>query len=138
VVDLAFFLAGAPERLTADVAGTLPWHPTGAVFAGSGRTERGVPFSYRADWRSGGRWGVDVFTAKRRLVLRPLETLQQQERGVLTIEPVAIDDTLDTQYKVGLYRQTAAFLTSERGALCPLAEHHRRLGVYCRMAGYPD
>jgi predicted dehydrogenase len=138
VVDLAFFLAGDPVRLTSEVAGTLAWHPTGAVFAGSGRTERGVLFSYRADWSSAGQWGVEVYTAKRRLVLRTLETLKQQERGAPTLEPVALDDALDREYKPGVYRQTAAFLAGERGILCSLGEHHRRLDVYGRMAGYPD
>ncbi len=54
VVDLAFFLAGEPVRLTAEIAGTLAWHPTGAVFTGSGRTDRNALFSYRADWGSAG------------------------------------------------------------------------------------
>ena len=138
VVDLAFFLAGAPESLTAEVTGTLPWHPTAATFSGAGRTERGVPFRYRADWRSAGAWGVEVRTSKRRLVLRPLETLQHGEPGAPILQPVAIDDALDTRYKAGVHRQTTAFLAGERGVLCSLAEHHRRLEVYCRMAGYPD
>ena len=55
VVDLAFFLAGEPASLAAEVAGSLPWHPAGAVFAGAGRTVRGALFSYRADWRSADR-----------------------------------------------------------------------------------
>lgn len=138
VVDLAFFLAGHPVSLTAEVAGRLPWHPAGAVFAGSGRTAHGALFSYRADWQSAGRWGVDVYTAKRRLILRPLEALQQQARGSLTVEPVALDDALDREYKPGLFRQTAAFLAGQGGTLCSLGEHRRRLEVYCRMAGYSD
>ncbi len=136
VVDLAFFLAGEPVSLAAEVAGALPWHSRGAVFAGAGRTDRGVLFSYRADWRSAGRWGVDIYTAERRLVLRPLEALQQQVRGQVTLEPVRIDDALDRTFKPGVYRQVAAFLDGERGRLCTLAQHCGRLGYYDRMAGY--
>jgi hypothetical protein len=87
----------------------------------------------------GGRRTSRRFAGRARRISRgALETLQQQERGVLILEPVAIDDTLDTQYKAGLYRQTAAFLAGERESLCSLGEHHRRLEVYARMAGYPD
>jgi hypothetical protein len=138
LVDLAFLLAGAPQRLTADVAGTLP-------LASHGRGLRRIgPHGTRCALQLPRGLAVGRAVGRRRVHREaparpaPARDSAQQVRRVLTIEPVAIDDTLDTQYKAGLYRQTAAFLTSERGALCSLAEHHRRLGVYCRMAGYPD
>ena len=68
--------------------------------------------------------------------MRPLEALQQQERGRADVEPIVIDDQLDRAYKPGLHRQTSAFLADEPGTLCSLADHRRRLEHYCRIAGY--
>ncbi|HLO78457.1 MAG TPA: Gfo/Idh/MocA family oxidoreductase [Magnetospirillum sp.] len=128
VIDLAFFLGGEPEVLDAQIAGSLAWHPSAARFAGSGRTANGALFSYLADWDAPGRWGVEVMTRARRLVLRPMEQLQVQKRGAFTLEPVAIDDSLDREYKPGLYRQTEAFLKAgPDDRLLPIAEHLRRM-----------
>lgn len=128
VIDLAFFLGGDPVHLDAQVDGSLDWHPAAARFAGSGRTEKGALFSYLADWDAPGRWGVEVMTRSRRLVLRPMEQLQVQKRGSFTLDPVEIDDTLDREFKPGLYRQTEAFLAEgidER--LLPISHHLRRM-----------
>lgn len=114
VIDLAFFLGGEPDRLSAEVSGGLDWHPSAACFAGSGRTVTGALFSYCANWTSGGRWGVEVMTRESRLILRPLEALQVQRRGSFQLEPVDIADDLDARFKPGLYRQTVAFLAGEQ------------------------
>jgi predicted dehydrogenase len=128
VIDLAFFVGGTPTELDAQIDGSLSWHPSAARFAGSGRTDKGALFSYLADWDAPGRWGVEVMTKHRRLVLRPMEQLQVQKRGSFTLEPVAIDDTLDRTYKPGLYRQTEAFMAAGPDArLLPIAEHLRRM-----------
>jgi hypothetical protein len=126
VVDLAFHLGGPPASVDARVTGTLDWHPAGATFAGSGRTERGALFSYLADWSAPGRWGVEIRTPKRRLILQPLESLKIQEHGSFTVREVPPDD-LDTRFKPGLYRQMKAFLSDrpETTALPSMSEHVR-------------
>lgn len=115
VIDLAFFLGGAPKRLSAATAGRLPWHPSAAVFAGSGLAEGGVPFSYHADWLAPGRWGVEIMTRRRRLVLRPLEQLWSQMPGQLAPSQVPLDDADDRLFKPGLRRLVRAFLTDGKG-----------------------
>jgi predicted dehydrogenase len=111
-IDLAFFLGGMPKSLSATTAGSLPWHPKAAVFAGSGATARKVPFSYHANWLSPGRWSVEVMTARRRLFLRPLEQLAVQNHGELAASPVALDDRDDRLFKPGLRGQVRAFLSN--------------------------
>lgn len=126
VLDLAFFLAGSPRRLVSEVAGSLPWHPDAAVYAGSGVTEEGALFSYIADWTAPGRWGVEVRTPERRLVLQPLEELKEQRHGRLVLEPVGIDDELDRRFKPGVYEQVRTFLEEpEHPGLRGLAAHAR-------------
>lgn len=113
VFDLAFHLAGAPVEIRGARAGALAWHPPGARFVGSGVCEGGAPFSYFADWQAPGRWGVEIGTKARRLVLRPMEALQIQRRGSFALEPHPLDDRLDTRFKPGLFRQTRAFLDGD-------------------------
>lgn len=115
VVDLAFFLGGTPKSLVARTAGSLDWHPAAARFGGVGTSEAGALFTYSADWDAPGRWGVEVMTRKRRLILRPLEELRVQYRGSLEIATVEIDDDLDSQFKPGIYRQVNAFLSNPSG-----------------------
>ena len=111
VVDLAFFLAGKPEVLWGEVSGQLPWHPRGAVFVGHGHTTRGAALSYHANWLAPGRWGVEVTTTQRRLILQPLEELVSQEWDSFALTAVPVNAEIDRTYKPGLYQQIATFLS---------------------------
>jgi predicted dehydrogenase len=112
VVDLAFYVGGIPRQLNAYTAGGLDWHPAASVFSGSGCTDKGALFSYHANWESPGRWGVELMTRKRRLIMRPLEQLQVQHIGSAIIEQASLAVPMALIYKPGLYRQTEAFLES--------------------------
>jgi predicted dehydrogenase len=129
VLDLAFFLGGEPAKMSAFQKGGLSWHPSASVFAGAGRTQAGALFSYQANWEAPGRWGVEVMTKRRRLVLRPLEKLFVQEHGSVDLKPEALDDQLDRDFKPGLYLQTEAFLLGSK-ALLTVAEHVKRLKIW--------
>lgn len=129
VIDLAFFLGGFPKHLTTFVHGSLPWHPEGSIFAGAGISTSGALFSYQANWEAPGRWGVEILTKKRRLIFRPMESLQVQQIGSVKIEPVEIDTSLDTNFKPGLYLQMETFL-SESPDLCIITEQSKHVDVY--------
>lgn len=123
VVDLAFYLGGKPREIRCYTSGSLPWHPTASVFAGAGISECGAIFSYCANWEAPGRWAVEVLTRSHRLIFKPLEELQIQKMGSVTIEHVELDNTLDVQYKPGLFLQTKAFLNDCTDNMLPLKEH---------------
>ena len=55
VADHAFHLCGFPKNWKGWHGGSMKWHPAAARFCGSGITERGVFFSYHADWEAPGR-----------------------------------------------------------------------------------
>lgn len=112
VVDLAFFLGGCPREISSYTTGSLSWHPSAAIFAGSGITEKGSLFSYQANWAAPGRWSVEMLTNKHRLIFRPMEQLHIQEIGSVSISKVEIDDHLDQDFKPGLYRQVSGFLAN--------------------------
>jgi predicted dehydrogenase len=137
VVDLAFFLGGHPTEIHCHRSGQLPWHKTGAIFSGSGVTNRKALFSYNANWVSAGRWGVEVLTAYHRLIFRPLEKLQIQKKGSVSIEFAEnIDYTLDEKFKPGLYNQLKSFLNGDEKDLCSFADQYASLGIYRQISGY--
>ena len=138
VIDLAFYLGGSPVDFHCLRAGGLSWHPSGSIFVGSGKTDRGALFSYQANWQAPGRWGVEVCTANHRLILRPLESLQVMKRGAVAIENISLSDgQIDNDFKPGLYLQVEKFLHEPSASgLCHLAEHAVKAEFYCRIAGY--
>ena len=135
VVDTAFFLGGAPEQIACFTSGALDWHPDCAVFAGAGLAAGNVPFSYHANWAAPGRWGVEVLTAKRRYIFRPMEQLHVQEIGSVAVNRVELDDALDTEFKPGLYLEVRNFLEGRLEDFCTIEEQARRMNVYDTMCG---
>ena len=133
-VDLAFHLAGRPVELDAERSGSLDWHPSAAVFRGSGTTDSGARFQYRADWRTTGSWGLEIETRRRRLLLRPLERLRIVVDGIEDEVPPA--DDFDQRFKPGLHRQVAPFLDGDDRQACTLADQVENCAVYDRIAGY--
>ncbi|MGZ5280759.1 MAG: Gfo/Idh/MocA family oxidoreductase [Bacteroidia bacterium] len=134
VVDLAFFLAGAPEQWQAfSKKGNLSWHKV-SCFTGAGITEKGVLFSYMANWESAGRWAIELLTNKRRIYLKPLESLDIQHLGSINIEHHSFDDEIDKKYKPGLYHQLFAFIENDSSRLVSFREHVlKSQDIYSRM-----
>jgi len=136
VTDLAFHLCGAPAEWHAWQKGAIRWHPAAARFCGAGITDKGVLFSYHADWEAPGRWGLEILTRKRRFVFKPMESLQVTHLASTSVEPVDLDDVFDANFKPGLYRQTQSFLEGKSKFLCTLNDQKRMIAVYSQMAGY--
>ena len=138
VIDLAFHLTGKPHQINSITAGGVDWHKKSSIFAGSGITENEVLFTYGANWSSPGRWGIEVLTKKHRLILRPLEKLRLMKIGSIKEEEVTIDDSLDKEYKPGLYRQVEAFLngSSDEKQLCKIDHQLLMWPMYEKIAGY--
>lgn len=131
VVDLAFFLGGEPKEMTCYQNGSVGWH-TPSNFAGSGISDKGVLFSYNANWNAPGRWAVELLTAKHRIYLKPMEQLQLQDKGSVKVYPVEIDDHLDKEFKPGFYLQTKAFLEDTVERLCTLKQQIERINTVYR------
>lgn len=129
VVDLAFFLAGTPKKLVAFTTDSLPWHSKGAIFGGAGITNKSVLFSYHANWKGPGRWGVEIVTRNYKLFFRPLEKLQIQQLGTFEINDFAINDQLDKNFKPGIYKEVLAFLGNKNN-LCTISEQMENLKYY--------
>lgn len=137
VVDLAFFIGGIPKEMCSYHSGTIDWHPNASTFSGAGISEKGALFSYHANWIAPGRWAVELLTNKHRLILKPMEKLQIQNIGSVAVNPVEVDDSLDTNFKPGLYLQTKAFIGGDYSRFCDINEQKRMINdVYLKIAGY--
>jgi predicted dehydrogenase len=133
VIDMAFYLGGHPTEMVSYTKGGVSWHPTASVYAGSGKADMGALFSYQANWDAPGRWGIEINTKQHKLIFKPLEALQVQKQGSVAIETVEINDSLDREFKPGIYRQTEAFF-SEPSTLLSLNEHAEKVqGIYKKI-----
>jgi predicted dehydrogenase len=137
VIDLAFYLCGKPKKWKCWHAGSLDWHPASARFCGSGITDQGIMFSYLSDWQAQGRWSLEIMTNKRRLILRPMEQLQEIKKGSILVKNINSENTIDTDFKAGLFLQTKKFLKREDSYLfCSLPEQVENIKIYYKIAGY--
>jgi len=136
VIDLAFFLAGCPSKISTDVSGSLEWHEAASRFCGSGITNRDVQFNYRADWDAPGRWGVKAYSKNFSYELVPLESLKVTERNSVVCNSVDLEDQIDKEFKPGLYRQVEAFIAGDKTDLCTLEEQLSHFPFYISIAGY--
>jgi predicted dehydrogenase len=136
VMDLAFHFSGLPIKYKSVYSGSLNWHLSAARFCGSGITKNNIIFSYFADWESAGRWSLELFTRARRIILSPMEKIQIMKVGSIKIETINLNDSLDIEFKPGLYKQTKAFLSGENSNLCTLENHVEAARVYNKIAGY--
>lgn len=140
VISMAHGLIGPPKSWVGHLAGSLPWHPTGAVFVGSGVSVRGIPFVYHADWGSTGRWSVEVHTRTSSYRLCPLESLFRKSAPMADWEPVPLA-TFAPEIKAGFLEQIATMLTepAARVVLLPTLREVARLTRYAEdVFGYAD
>lgn len=133
VLDLAFHFLGPVRRLDARVAGAglVSWHPAASVFTGSAEAESGALMSWHANWAAPGRWGLEVMTPERRLILQPLEQLRIQSHAGFSEIAEDLDLSDESEVKPGLLRQIRAFLDGEEAGLLPdLEEQADKMRLY--------
>ena len=119
VLSMAHGLIGLPAAWNGQRSGALPWHPSGAVFVGSGISERSIPFAYHADWGSTGRWSVEVHTRVASYRLCPLEEVFRKVSTTADWTPLPVA-AFAPQVKAGIVEQVAAMLHENVRAALPL------------------
>ncbi|MFQ6026875.1 MAG: Gfo/Idh/MocA family oxidoreductase [Dehalococcoidia bacterium] len=140
VIGMAHGLIGLPQSWNGHRSGAVSWHPTGAIFVGSGISEQGIPFSYHADWGSKGRWSVEIHTPVVSYSLCPLEKLYRKETATGAWEEVPVG-AFDPELKAGIAEQVATMLISDRPKIIPLVSVNdaARLTKYGEeLFGYPE
>ncbi|WP_298916264.1 Gfo/Idh/MocA family oxidoreductase [uncultured Algimonas sp.] len=113
VADMAFFMGGFPDMIETMSAGTTGWHDP-AVFVGHGLAKTGALFSYHADWNAAPRWMVEICTNGRTYMFQPLEGLKIRTKAGFAVEEIECEGASDdTDFKPGIRRQVAAFLSPD-------------------------
>ncbi|MBQ26689.1 MAG: hypothetical protein CMH81_00890 [Nitrospiraceae bacterium] len=139
VISMAHALIGAPQEWSGHRSSSLEWHPSGAVFTGSGVSDQDIVFGYHADWGSKSRWSVEAHTPVASYRLCPLETVLRKESSVAQWENIPIS-TYAPEVKMGIVEQVAAMLSSEISHYIPLVSlsHAAILTAYAeKVFGYP-
>jgi predicted dehydrogenase len=137
VIDLVFSLIGKPSVLHAFVNNqSIPWHPSGAIFTGAGMSEKQIPFTYHSNWKSAGRWSIELLTAEHKYIFAPMEKLQIQKRGTVKVEPYEADYSKDLDYKPGLFDMIVAFFNHDTTVLCSIEKHLEHFPTYIQIAVY--
>ena len=109
VISMVFDLIGLPKEITSKQSGKTSWHDSGSIFTGNGISENNIPFSYHADWGSGGRWGIEIFTKVNSYFLIPLEELAVCPKYTGKIESVEFQ-TAFPDIKLGIPEEIAIML----------------------------
>ena len=137
VVDLAFYFMGNPKVMHTHIKGEKEWHPAGSIYCGCGESEKGILFTYQANWGAPGRWGIEILTKNHRLYLRPMEKLSIQEIGSVAVRECEIDDEMDLKYKAGLFREVEELFNHSETVtrLCTLQEQEYHMTIYEQISG---
>ncbi len=112
VISMVHELIGMPKEISAYQYGKFEWHPSGAIFVGSGITENNIPFSYHADWNSSGGWGIEVMTKENAYRLIPLEDLFVCPKGKSDWKQIPFK-TAFPDVKTGVAEEIAIMLNLE-------------------------
>ncbi|MBT5470995.1 MAG: Gfo/Idh/MocA family oxidoreductase [Nitrospina sp.] len=138
VLDMAFMLGGVPREIESFTTGGCDWHPSAAIFTGSGVSKLGALFSYHANWLAPGRWSVEILTRHNRLVLMPLEKLKVQRKKSATVDFLDINDCLDRDFKPGLFKQTELFLKgANHKNFLRIGNHFENANLYFQRILHP-
>ena len=119
LISMAMELIGMPKKLSPYTTGSLKWHKSGSIFVGSGISEKNIPFSYHADWGSGGRWGIEIMTKENLYQLIPLEDLYVTPKYSTNSHRVSFD-TAFTDTKPGITEEIALMLEPKMEKKIPL------------------
>lgn len=134
VIDLAFYLVGQASEISVFRSNSLDWHASAAQFAGAGITQKGIIFSYHANWGCAGNWSIDVRSDRRRFLLKPLEVLSCEYVGSSDMEIICKET--EPEFKPGLKEMLSCFLDGNVDALCSLDEQVGAIDRYMEIAGY--
>jgi len=136
VISMAFDIIGLPKEITSIQSGKIDWHDSGSQFIGCGTSENNIPFTYHADWGSGGRWGIEIFTKENSYILIPLEELYVCKKFTGTVVPVEFDVAFP-DVKLGIPEEIAIMLDNTSGLDLVTLEYAAKLNeITEKIMGY--
>lgn len=136
VIDMVFHIIGLPNQIECFSFGSLLWHKFPTIYTGAGISEKGVYFSYHANWQAPGRWSVEFNTKNHKLIFKPMERLKVQKQGSIEEISLDIEDGLDSEFKPGFFRQVESFLfDAKKTDMCTLGHLEIEMTIFQKITG---
>ena len=136
VIDTVLYICGFPEKINTFIRkGDINWHNSGAGFCGSGISKKGVFFTYMSNWDCPGRWGIELITSERRILLSPMEKIKQKFSNE-EYKDIIIKNSDDINFKPGITKLLKNFLIKDEKIMCKLEEQIINIDIYNKMAAY--
>ncbi|MBL4719896.1 MAG: Gfo/Idh/MocA family oxidoreductase [Alphaproteobacteria bacterium] len=137
IIATVFDVIGMPKTMSREVAGQgeVDWHPSGAVYVGSGLSTTNVPFAYYSDWLSAGRWSMTFRSRRGAYILEPIEGLKFCPRGSIKEEDLLPPDS--GSIKCGFAEMLSAWLSEDGDDRNTLPRLHGYLESVEHIMNYP-
>jgi predicted dehydrogenase len=137
IIATVFDVIGMPEHLSRQVTGKdeVDWHPSGAIYMGSGLSANKVPFVYHADWLSAGRWSMTFRSRRGAYILEPIEGVKFCPRGSLKEQVLLSPD--QGSIKCGFAEMLSAWINNKDDDRMSLSRLHEHLKSIEYIMNYP-
>ena len=119
IIDLVFSLIGHPKKLNLFFKDKIQWHKP-VFLQGHGISQKNIPFIYRSDWLSFGRWEIRVYFKDFVINLKPIEIVQIEYTKKRKI--IIKNFKYEKKFKAGFYSMCSSFINNDYKNLCSFEE----------------
>jgi hypothetical protein len=137
ILDLVFYLIGWPKKINC-LSGKNLSPFTKSTFVGSGITKKNIFFSYHSNWNSAGRWSINIYTKKNRIILSPLEKVLIQKKNHIVVEEKKFKKKYDDKFKPGIgYMLEAFIIKKNKKSLQTYEDYAKNFFYYEKISSFP-
>lgn len=134
IVDLVFNLIGNPKKLYSISNRKYPPFRN-SIFLGAGISKKNIPFTYHSNWLSAGRWSINLFTSKRKIILSPIEEIKFIKKNKTKIVIHKFNKKFDHKFKPGLMKMVMSFLGDKKN-LQKIENYLEKMIVYQKISKF--
>ena len=135
ITDLVFYLAGQPKKVSYLNKDSIKWHKP-VLFNGNGITKKNIPFTYRGDWLSYGRWEIKIYFKGFVANLKPLEALKIEYIAKKKIKIEKFKN--ESKYKPGFYDMCDSFIKNNFQKFCTIDQQINNFKFAYKILGWKD
>ena len=135
IIDLVFYLVGQSKKVYYLKKDSIRWHKP-ILFSGNGITKKNIPFVYRGDWLSHGRWEVKVYFKGFVVKLKPLENLKIEYISKKNIKIEKFKN--ESKYKPGFYNMCTSFMKNDFQEFCSINQQINNFKFVYKILGWKD
>jgi len=137
ILDLVFYLIGWPKKINSLSGNNLsPFAKS--TFVGSGITKKNIFFSYHSNWNSAGRWSINIYTKKNRIILSPLEKVLIQKKNHIAVEEKKFKKKYDDKFKPGIgYMLETFIIKKNKKSLQTYEDYAKNFFYYEKISSFP-